>query len=183
MEEMTFTNQKPNHPTLSKKHDETQQTTAHGIIDRKKSARQGIVEVIFVNRIKRMAFKRRTWENFMVTAFSRINRMWQSNEGVHETSLISAIETFTDDLIKWSLCIQTTAKGNHLEKKEIRTDCPSQVLVSQQKMIRTVKHTVDWMTSPKGELTMDSFCWREKITFWHFFSGMSESDLKSKYTE
>ena len=57
---MNFTNQKPNHPTLSKKHDDTQQTTTQGNIDWKNCARMRIVEVAFVNEIERIVFDKRT---------------------------------------------------------------------------------------------------------------------------
>ena len=83
---------------------------------------------------ERMEFKRRIRENFIVQTFSRIDRMRQSNEEKHETSVIGAIETFPDDRSKLSLLYSNNSKGrDHKEKKEIRTNYLTQVLVSQQK--------------------------------------------------
>ena len=97
-------------------------------------ARVRTVEDSFVNRKERMVFERRTGENYIVDAFLRIDRLRQSNEGKHETSLIGAIETFPDDLSKPSLLYSNNSKGrDHKEKKEIRTNYLTQVLVSQQK--------------------------------------------------
>ena len=57
-----------------------------------------------------MVFKRRTGENFIVDAFLRIDRLRQSNEGKHETSVIGAIETFPDDRSKLSLLYSNNSK-------------------------------------------------------------------------
>ena len=90
---------------FSDEKNEREEKTNDGNIDLMYCARMRIVEDIFVNWIERRTFqkKRRTWDNFILSAFSRIDRMWQLNEGRNEICLIGAIETFSNNLSKLSL--------------------------------------------------------------------------------
>ena len=80
-----FMKQKSNNSIVPKRLNRRQ---VHEDIDWKKSARQGTVEDALVNETERIAFKRTTGDNFIVDAFSRIDRLRQSNKGKHETSLM-----------------------------------------------------------------------------------------------
>ena len=63
--------------------------TAHGDVYQKKSARARTVEDALVNGTERMAFDGRTGENFVVDAFSRIDRMrWRMKEDMRQISLV-----------------------------------------------------------------------------------------------
>ena len=162
-EEMMLANQKSNHLTLSKRLDESQQMTAHGDVDWMNCARVRTVEDSFVNRKERMVFKRRTGENFIVQTFSGIDRMRQSNEGKHETSVIGAIETFPDDLSKPFLLY-----SNNSKEKSPREEGDQNILSKSSVGKPTEK-----------QLNSQTDCWLNDVSERRVNNGISPSEREN----